>query len=168
MMSSVLACGDDEPARDRAVFWMTLGTSLGATCSSAETFSVPEGSDARQTIIGTGAGERLVDGDGGFVGCTVQQGSADGQFNFDVDLSAGVIGSLGISGSTTGTTATVDVSFTTTSFGLAQDGCTATVREALAGAIWLDELSCPGLVDRSSPAISCTGTGGLIAENCSR
>src|SRR5690606_36335824 len=117
---------------------------------------------------GNGGGERLVDGDDGFVECSVQQGGADGQFDLDVSLSAGVIGSLRISGEAAGTAATVDVTFTTTSFSLEQDGCTATVREALAGAIWLDNLSCPGLVDRSSPAISCTGTGGLIAENCSR
>jgi hypothetical protein len=165
----VLACGDDKPARDQTVFWMTLSTSLGATCSSFDTFDAPNDGTARNITTGTGGGDRFVDGDGGYVSCTVEQGGAAGQFNVTLSLSGADFGNLTVTGVTMGQDATVDVSFTTASgIDLAQDGCTATVKEALAGAIWLQNLSCPGLVDRSSPGISCTGTGGLIAENCAR
>jgi hypothetical protein len=169
-MSGALACGDDEPARDQTVFWMTLSTSLGAQCSSFDTFDVPNDGTARNITTGNGAGARFVDGDDdGFVECTVEEGSAAGQFNVSLSLSAGDFGNLSVVGVATGTQATVDVNFTTTTaVSLSQDDCTATVEEALAGAIWLKNLSCPGLVDRSSPGISCTGTGGLIAENCAR
>jgi hypothetical protein len=168
-MGGSLACGDDEPARDQTVFWMTLGTSQGARCSSVDTFDVPNDGTARNITIGNGAGARFVDGDDGFVECTVEEGSAAGQFNLSLELSAGDFGSLYVTGVATGEEATLNVDFTTTSsISLGQDGCTASVRQALAGAIWLQELSCPGLVDPSSPGISCTGTGGLIAENCSR
>lgn len=170
-LSGTLACGDDEPARDQSVFWMALGTSLGATCSSARTFSLPN-ETARTVTSGNGQGDRLVDGDDGIVSCRVEE-TGTGQFSVSVDLSSGEIGTLSIRGTASKApsvegTATVDVDFTTTQFRLTQDGCTATVREALAGAIWLDDLSCPGLVDPSSPGISCTGTGGVIAENCAR
>lgn len=167
--SSALACGDDEPARDQTVFWMTLSTSLGAQCSSFDTFDVPNDGTARNITTGNGAGARFVDGDDGYVECTVEEGAAAGQFNVSLNLSAGDFGNLTVIGSATGEQATVDVSFTTTSsVRLSQDDCTANVEEVLAGAIWLKNLSCPGLVDPSSPGISCTGTGGLIAENCAR
>jgi hypothetical protein len=169
VMSGALACGDDEPARDQTVFWMTLSTSLGARCSSFDTFDVPNDGTARDITIGNGVGDRFVDGDGGFVECSVEQGSAAGQFNVNLSLSAGDFGNLNVFGVATGDQATLDVDFTTTtSISLNQDGCTATVREALAGAIWLQNLNCPGLVDPSSPGIACTGMGGLIAENCAR
>jgi len=168
-MSGALACGDDEPARDQTVFWMALSTSLGARCSSVDTFDVPNDGTARNITTGNGVGDRFVDGDGGFVECSVAQGSAAGQFNVNVSLSAGDFGNLTVVGVATGGQATLDVDFTTTSsISLSQDACTATVKEALAGAIWLQNLSCPGLVDPSSPTIACTGTGGLIAENCAR
>jgi hypothetical protein len=168
-MSGALACGDDEPARDQTVFWMTLSTSLGAQCSSFDTFDVPNDGTARNITTGNGSGARFVDGEGdGFVECSVEEGSA-GQFNVSLSLSAGDFGNLSVIGVATGDQATVDVDFTTTtSVSLSQDDCTATVEEALAGAIWLKNLSCPGLVDPSSPGISCTGNGGLIAENCAR
>jgi hypothetical protein len=169
-LGGTLACGDDEPARDQSVFWMTLGTS-GATCSSARTYSVPD-ETARTVTSGNGQGERLVDGDDGLVECRVQEAAA-GQFNVSLNLTSGEIGALSIRGTASKApnvdgTATIDIDFRTTGFRLQQDGCTATVREALAGAVWLDDLSCPGLIDPSSPSISCTGTGGLIIENCSR
>ncbi|HTV24210.1 MAG TPA: hypothetical protein VMG12_36210 [Polyangiaceae bacterium] len=168
-LSGTLACGDDEPARDQTVFWMTLSTALGATCSSFDTFDVPNDGSARGITTGGGGGDRFVDGDGGYVECTVEEGSAAGQYNLVMTLSAGDFGNLTVSGVANGGMATVDVNFTTnTSVNLEQRGCTATVREALAGAIWLQNLSCPGLVDPSSPGITCTGTGGLIAENCAR
>jgi hypothetical protein len=171
-MSGALACGDDEPARDQAVFWIALSASLGAQCSSFETLDVPNDGTARNIAAGNGRGARFVDGEGdGFVTCLVEERSADGQFNVDVELSAGDFGNLSVSGVAppAGGQATLNVNFTTTSaLRLSQDGCTATVEEALSGAIWLKNLSCPGLVDPSSPGISCTGTGGLIAENCAR
>lgn len=169
-VSGALACGDDKPARDQTVFWIALSASLGAQCSSFETFDVPNDGTARNITTGNGNGARFVDGsDDGYVTCTVEEGSADGQFNVDLRLSAGDFGNLSVVGVAAGGQATVDVDFTTTSaLSLSQDDCTATVQEALAGAIWLKNLSCPGLVDPSSPGISCTGTGGLIAENCAR
>jgi hypothetical protein len=169
-VSGALACGDDKPARDQTVFWIALSASLGAQCSSFETFDVPNDGTARNITTGNGNGARFVDGsDDGYVTCTVEEGSADGQFNVDLRLSAGDFGTLSVVGVAAGGQATVDVDFTTTSaLSLSQDDCTATVEEALAGAIWLKNLSCPGLVDPSSPGISCTGTGGLIAENCAR
>jgi len=168
-LSGGLACGDDEPARDQTIFWVTLGTALGATCSSFDTFDAPNDGSARDITIGRGAGDRFVDGDEGYVECNVSEGSAAGQFNLSLSLSGGDFGNLSVRGVATGTDATVDLDFTTTGgISLEQDGCTATVREALAGAIWLTNLSCPGLIDPSSPGVTCTGTGGLIAENCSR
>ncbi len=171
-IGGALACGDDEPARDQTVFWMTLSTSLGAQCSSFDTFDVPNDGTARNITTGNGAGARFVDGEGdGFVECTVEESNAAGQFNVSLNLSAGDFGNLTVIGVAAGAggEATVDVSFTTTSsVRLSQDDCTANVEEALAGAIWLKNLSCPGLIDPSSPGISCTGTGGLIAENCAR
>ena len=170
VMSGALACGDDEPARDQTVFWMTLSTSLGAQCSSFDTFDVPNDGTARNITTGNGVGDRFVDGqDDGYVECTVEQGGGEGQFNVLMTLSAGDFGNLRVSGVANGNQATVDVDFTTTSsVSLSQDDCTATVEEALEGAIWLKNLRCPGLVDPSSPGISCTGTGGMIAENCAR
>jgi hypothetical protein len=171
-ISGALACGDDKPARDQTVFWIALSASLGAQCSSFDTLDVPNDGTARNITAGNGAGARFVDGtDDGYVTCTVEEGGADGQFNVDVRLSAGDFGNLSVVGvaPAAGGQATVDVNFTTTSaLSLSQDDCTATVEEALPGAIWLKNLSCPGLVDPSSPGISCTGTGGLIAENCAR
>jgi hypothetical protein len=168
-MAGTLACGDDKPARDQTVFWLALSPPLGATCSSIDTFDVPNDGTARNITTGNGTGARFVDGSDGYVTCTVQPGGADGQFNLSMTLSAGDFGNLTVSGTASGGQATVDVAFTTTSsIDLAQDGCTATVKEALAGAIWLQNLSCPTLKDDSSPGIACTGTGGLIAENCAR
>src|SRR5688500_12702529 len=162
-MSGVLACGDDEPARDQTVFWIALSASLGAQCSSFDTLDVPNDGTARNITAGDGTGARFVDGtDDGYVTCTVEEGSADGQFNVDVRLSAGDFGNLSVVGVAPAARgqATVDVNFTTPSaLSLSQDDCTATVQEALPGVIWLKNLGCPGLVDPSSHGISCTGTG---------
>jgi hypothetical protein len=170
-LGNTVACGDDEPARDQSVFWMSFGQSPGANCSSARTFSVPD-DGARSVTTGNGQGERLVDGDDGLVECSVRESGA-GQFDLSLNLTGGEIGALSVRGAASKApnvdgTATIDIDMTTSGFRLTQDGCTATVREALAGAVWLDDLSCPGLIDPSSPSISCTGTGGLIIENCSR
>jgi hypothetical protein len=172
--SALLNCGDDEPARDQAVFWIQLGTASGATCSSTRAFNLP-GMDARTIITGTnGTGDRLVDGDDdSLVECSVTEAAAAGQYNLSFNLSSGEIGSFNVRGSLTKPAdadgqGTFDVIFNTTSFSLEQDGCTGTIRQALRGAVWISSLSCPGLIDPSSPGISCTGNGGLIAENCSR
>lgn len=151
---------------------MSLSPSQGSTCSSARTFNVP-GPEARATIIGSGQGPRLVDGDDGRVECNVSNGSAAGEFNVTVTLSSGEIGSLLLRGAVTLAgdaqgTGTFRVDFTTTQFSLTQTGCTATVEEALPGAVWVSNLTCPDLGDPSSPSIACVGTGGFIAENCSR
>lgn len=169
----MFGCGDDEPPRDQAVFWMNLSPAQGAMCSSARSFFIP-GNDARDIITGGGAGARLVDGEGGgFVSCSVSATGAD-TYAVGLDFSVGEIGSFSARGSVTNGagdtpgTGTLDIYFTTTQFDLEQRGCTATVEEAFAGATWISNLSCPGMVDPSSPQISCVGTGGFIAENCSR
>jgi hypothetical protein len=169
-MGGALGCGDDEPARDQALLWVQLD---GASCTHFRTFSLPD-DGARNVLTGSGQGDRLVDGsDDSLVQCTVAAGSAAGQFNVNLDLSRGEIGNFSASGvvtmtSETAGTANVDIVLQTTSFTVAQDGCTATARAGLAGAVWLNNFSCPGLVDPSSPGSICTGTGALIAENCSR
>jgi hypothetical protein len=172
-LSAALGCGEDEPAKDQAVFYMGLSTGSGQNCSSTRTFSLPDDS-ARTVVIGTGQGERLVDGDDdSLVTCRVSEGNASGQFDVTFDLSSGEIGSFSATGTVTMTSATegtgvLDIIFQTSSFTLRQDGCTATAKAGLEGAVWFDSLSCPGLVDRSSPGIVCNGSGGLIAENCAR
>jgi hypothetical protein len=166
-------CGDDEPARDQTVFWTTLSTSLGNTCSSNNSFNLPDGS-ARDRIISGGGGDRLEDGDGSIVECSVTDGNVAGTYNVTYRISVGEIGSYSASGIVTqtpggpGGTGTLNVDFATTQFKLGQKGCTATVKQVLRGAIWITNLSCPELEDPSSPSISCVGTGGFIAENCSR
>jgi hypothetical protein len=173
LTGGAIGCGDDEPARDQAVLWMQLTPAQNRTCSSARTFSLPD-DGARNVITGSGGGDRLVDGSAGsFVECRVAGAGASGQFNVSFNLSSGEIGSFSASGVVTMTsqtegTGTFDIVFQTTSFTLRQDGCTATARAGLEGAVWLDGLNCSGLLDPSSPAIACTGTGGLIAENCAR
>jgi hypothetical protein len=168
-----LGCGDDEPPSDQAVFWMSLSPAQGQVCSSARTFSLPDDS-ARSVLIGSGQGERLVDGeDNNFVECSVSEGSASGQFDVAFDLSSGEIGSFSARGAVTMTSATegtgmVDIIFQTTSFTLRQDDCTATAKAGLEGAVWFDSVTCPGLEDRNSPGILCNGLGGFIAENCAR
>ena len=172
-LSVAFGCGDDEPARDQAVFWMALSPAQGQVCSSARTFSLPD-EGARSVLTGSGQGERLVHGDDDtFIECTVSEGSASGQFDIDFDLSSGEIGSFSANGAVTMTSATegtgmLDIIFQTTSFTLRQDGCTATARAGLEGAVWFDSVSCPGLTDRSSPGVVCNGFGGFIAENCAR
>lgn len=169
--SLVLGCGDDEPARDQTVFWMSLSANLGQMCSSIRSYSLPDDT-ARSIITGSGQGERLVDGDDAIVECTVSESGA-GQFNVAFDLSSGEIGSFGARGTVSKMpnadgTGTFNINFVTTQFSLEQDGCTATVEEALEGALWVSNLSCPTFGDPRSPSIACTGTGGFILENCSR
>jgi hypothetical protein len=166
-------CGDDKPAKDQTVFWISLSTSLGKTCSSAKSFSLPDDS-ARANIVNGGGGERLKDGGEDLVECRVSKGSAPGSFNVSYTVSRGEIGSYSASGVVMGPaqqgekgTGTLDVSFQTTQFSLGQESCIATVNQAIEGAIWISNLSCPTMKDENSPAIECVGTGGFIAENCS-
>jgi hypothetical protein len=172
-VSFVLGCGDDKPARDQAVLWLQMSTGNGQQCSSAASFNLPDDS-ARSTILsGNIEGERLVDGeDDALVECTVTAGAAAGQYEVSVDLAGGAIANFSARGTVTKMpnvdgTGTFDIDFAST-FSLAQTGCTATVGEALGGALWVRNLSCPALRDPSSPSIECTGTGGFIVENCSR
>jgi hypothetical protein len=166
-------CGDDEPPSDQAVFWMSLSPAQGEACSAQRTFSLPDES-ARSVLTGSGQGERLVNGeDDNFVECRVSEGGASGQFDVSFDLSSGEIGSFSARGAVTMTSATegtgtVDIILQTTSFTLEQDGCTATAKAGLEGAVWFDSVTCPGLVDRRSPGGVCNGLGGFIAENCAR
>jgi hypothetical protein len=167
-------CGDDKPAKDQTVFWVSLSTSQGKTCSSARSYSLPDMS-ARDNIVGSGGGERLKDGGENLVECSVSKGTAPGSFNVSYTVSVGEIGSYSASGVVTAPaqagqtgTGTLDVSFQTTQFTLGQESCVATVKQAAAGVIWVSNLSCPTLKDENSPAVECVGTGGFIAENCSR
>jgi len=165
-------CGDDKPAKDQTVFWVSLTTALGKTCSSARSFSLPDDT-ARDNIVNGGGGARLKDGGENIVECTVSEGNAPGTFDVSYRVSKGEIGSYSANGVVTMPpgqktgTGTLDVGFQSTQFSLTQEGCTATVNQAIAGAIWISSLSCPSLRDPSSPAIECVGSGGFIAENCS-
>lgn len=171
--SLALGCGDDKPAKDQTVFWFQLSQSQGQQCSSVAGFSLPD-ETARGTIVGaSGQGERLVDGDdGAIVECRVQPGAAAGQYNVSVYIQSDTVARFDANGTVTKTgegtgTGTFDVNLAS-SFSLGQTGCTATAQEAVGGALWIKDLTCPALRDPSSPAISCTGTGGFIIENCSR
>jgi hypothetical protein len=165
-------CGDDKPAKDQTVFWISLSTPLGKTCSSAKSFNLPDDT-ARANIVGGGGGERLKDGGENIVECTVSKGSAPGTFNVSYNVSVGEIGSYSASGvlpapPPDGTsTGPLDISFQTTQFTLGQESCVATVKQLKDGLIWVNNLSCPSLKDDNSPAVECVGTGGFIAENCS-
>jgi hypothetical protein len=177
-VAAATACGDDEPARDQTVFWTSLSTSPGNTCSSVKSFNLPDDS-ARDVItnVNGGGGDRLEDGGDGIVECTVEEGSAAGTYNVSYRISVGEIGSYSASGIVTVTpgqangatagTGMLNVDFSTTQFSLGQRNCSATVKQVIPGAIWINNLSCPDLEDPSSPSISCVGTGGWIAENCS-
>jgi hypothetical protein len=176
VLGGALGCGDDKPARDQTVFWMQLGTSLGQMCSSTKTFSLPDDS-ARNTITNPNDdAERLVDGsDGSLVECTVSEGNAAGAYDLQLTLSIGEIGSMYLRGPLTKPAGadgqgTFDINFNTTSFSLEQEdlGCTGTVKDARPGAVWITDLSCPSMSDPSSPGVACTGSGGLIAENCAK
>jgi hypothetical protein len=173
-LGGVFGCGDDEPARDQTVFWMQLGTALGQTCSSTRAFTLPDES-ARTTIMNpSDDDERLVDGsDDSLVECTVSEGNAAGAFDLELNVSSGEIGRLYLRGPITKAAGvdgqgTFDMTFNTTSFSLQQEdlGCTGTVKDARPGAVWITNLSCPSMSDPSSPGVSCTGSGGFIAENC--
>lgn len=171
--SLALGCGDDKPAKDQTVFWLQMSTGVGQQCSSTASLSLPDES-ARQVIIGNGGGERLVDGDdGGVVECSVTPSATDGRYDVRFDLTGGPVASFSARGTVDKApgvpgTGSLDVYISTSQFSLNQAGCTATVQEAIGGALWVRNLSCPALRDPSSPAIECTGTGGFIIENCSR
>jgi hypothetical protein len=168
-----LGCGDDKPAKDQTVFWVQMSTSVGQQCSSAASFSLPD-ETARSVIIGNGAGERLVDGDDDvIVECSVVPAATAGQYDVRFDLTGGAVASFSASGTVNKMpgvdgTGTLDVYITTSQFSLSQADCTATVREAIGGALWVSNMTCPALVDPSSPAVECTGTIGFIIENCAR
>jgi hypothetical protein len=177
--NGALSCGDDKPAPQQSVLWFGLGTALGATCSSARTFSFPDDT-ARDTILGSsGNGTRAVDGSDYLVDCTVKQNPSGADYNVSLRFQGGEVGNFIASGvltapaaaaagqSTADTDGTVDISFNTTQFALEERSCTAKVHTLVPGAIWLSSLSCDALKDPSSPSISCRGTGGVIFENCS-
>ena len=167
-----LGCGDDKPAKDQTVFWFQMSTSQGQQCSSTASFSLPDES-ARSIIIGSGRGDRLVDGDDDtVVECSVTPAATAGQYFVSVDLSSGPVASFSVRGSVTKMpnvdgTGTFDVNLSS-SFSLGQEDCSGTVKEVVGGALWVSNMSCPSLRDPSSPAIECTGTGGFIIENCAR
>jgi hypothetical protein len=171
--SLALGCGDEEPAKDQTVFWMQLSTSAGQQCSSTASLSLPD-ETARSVIIGNGQGDRLVDGDDDvIVQCSVAPAATADQFNVSFDLSGGAVASFSVRGTVNKVpnvpgTGSLDIDIATSQFALNQDDCAATVEEALGGALWVSNLSCPSLRDPSSPAVECTGTGGFIIENCSR
>lgn len=174
IVSSVLAaavsgigCGDDEPARRQAVFWLGLSTTQGANCSSAESFELPANARVTATSM-TGEGERLVDRGTDAVECTVRP-SENGAYQVQMSIAtAGEVAFFSASGVVSETSSDLDVSFQTPSFVLEQDGCTATVDTVIPGAIWLRDFRCPMLVDERTLGVTCAGTGALIFENCRR
>jgi hypothetical protein len=171
--SLALGCGDDKPAKDQTVFWFQLSESVGQNCSSTASLSLPD-ETARQTIIGSGSGERLVDGDDDvIVECEVSPTATNGQYNVRFDLTGGAVASFSVRGTVDKPpgalgTGNLDVDIAAAGVALNQDDCTATVEEAVGGALWVSSLSCTDLRDPSSPAVACTGTGGFIIENCAR
>jgi hypothetical protein len=166
------SCGDDDPPPRQAVIWFGLSTGLGQTCSSAQTFTIPDG--AIPTITGqTGVGDRVTDSGGDLVDCSITPSAAEGSYNVSLSYSnpANQVGNLSVSGALSNmATGNVTISFTSTAFSLSNpvtQPCTARVKVLDPnGAIWIDQLSCPNLVEASSPGISCVGSGGLIFENC--
>lgn len=166
LLVGALGCGDKEPPPPQAVFWLGLSAPVGATCSSASSFQYPP--TAQGTIVSsTGAGERIVDGGDNLVGCVVSQAEGDA-FDVSLDFASDVVTSFSASGRLDSSGGEIDINLVTPGFGLEQDSCTATVQTILPGAVWIQSLSCPNLLDPRSPGIRCSGTGGLIFENCSR
>jgi hypothetical protein len=164
---SGLACGDDEAPSTQAVFWLALSPGQGASCSSSQTYTVPE--TARSTITSTdGVGARVVDSGADLVQCSVIPSATAGSFDISLRLSSGAIGNFLASGVLPATgSGQLDVNFKTADFSLEQDNCTATIETLNAdGALWVSNLSCTNLRDNNSPAIACNGTGGVIFENC--
>ena len=168
------ACGDEEAPPQQAAVWLTLGTPLGGNCPALDNFEFPD--DAR-TIITTdgkappGEPARVVDG-ADLVSCRVAgvAGMPD-VFDVEFEFSAGAIGNMIAEGQVSEAAGgTLDVNLQANSGGLelAQDGCAVTVKEALAGAVWITSLSCSNMLQARSPGQACTGTGGLILENCAR
>jgi hypothetical protein len=177
--NGALSCGDDKPAPKQSVLWFGLGTALGATCSSARTFSFPDDT-ARDTILGSsGNGPRASDGADDLVECTVKQKASGADYDVYLRFQGGEVGNFVAQGVLTApqpvaagqdsvdTDGTVDITFNTSQFALADRSCTAKVHTLVPGAIWLQSLKCDALKDPSSPSISCQGTGGVIFENCS-
>lgn len=170
--ASSISCGDDEPARRQAVFYLALTTTAGANCASADSFELPEGS-GRVTATGmTGEGERAVDSGGTVVTCSVRP-APNAAGSYEVDLSIQTqdteIGYFSARGVVSETASDLAVRLQTTTFQLEQQsGCTATVDTAISGAVWLRDLNCPQLRDERTIGNICTGRGALIFENCSR
>ena len=168
--ASGISCGDDEPARRQAVMYLGLSTTQNANCSSADTFELPEG--AQMTATSTlGEGERIVDRGGTAVNCTVRETpGAEGSYQVDLSIQTqdNEVGYFSASGVVSDTASDLDVRLQTTGFELEQEGCTATIEFAIAGAVWLRDLYCPQLTEERTIGNLCTGRGALIFENCSR
>lgn len=169
---SAVACGEDDPPPPQTVLWFGLGAAPGTTCSSAKNFQLP--ADARATVSGsTGVGARLKDGGDTIVECDVRP-AAGSTTNYNVSLrfQGGEIGNFVARGAITKGVAaeaagTLQVSFNTAQFALAQSQCTVAIDTLEPGAVWLRSLRCNNLRDQSSPDIVCDGQGGVIFENCS-
>jgi hypothetical protein len=162
-----VACGDDKVAAPQAVLWFGLSTTANARCSSINNYQLPMG--ARATVTGAdGVGERVKDGGDNIIECDVRPATGSTtNYNVSVRFSVGEIGNFVASGVVAEAAGgTLDVDMVTGSFSLSQNGCTATVETAVAGAVWINRLSCPDLRDPSSPGIICDGQGGMIFENC--
>lgn len=171
-MLAALSCGDNEAPPTQAVLWLGLSPSQGSTCSSSRVFQVPE--TAQSTITSTdGRGDRVLDRGADSVECTMTPAAEAG--SYDVTLryaeNGGEIGELRIIGRLHETNGgELQLDFQTSSFALSSrnsDPCTAQVNRLVPqGALWIDSLNCPRLIDPSSPAIGCVASGGLIFENC--
>lgn len=175
-ITSAAACGDAKVAPQQAVVWFGLGTAAsGTTCSTLKSYQLPDG--ARSTITGSsGMGTRLKDGSGtdNLVECDVRPASGSTtNYNVSLRFQGGEVGNFVASGvlpappsADMSSTGSVDISFNTAQFNLAQSRCTAEIKTLVAGAIWIRNLHCDNLRDSSSPGIACDGLGGVIFENC--
>jgi hypothetical protein len=173
------SCGDDEPPPRQAVSWLGLSSGQGATCSSANSFQIPS-AIAQGIVTGStgkgpeGSEDRVKDTGADRVDCSLSSGGADGAYSVTMAYSnpANGVGALEMSGTLIeGQTVAFQLNFQSNAVSLSTNApaqpCMAHVKRLNpAGAIWIDNLSCPDLRDYSSPAIRCVGSGGLIFENC--
>jgi hypothetical protein len=154
-----------------------------AACESAPRVSRPEGALATLASV-SGVGERLIDGEGASVACTVAEGRVaeagaagsgvrvdDGApLGFDVALLVEstevrwrVVGRVA-----TGASSTVRVEMQDVVFGSLVAQCEVVVETVIPGAAWLRDWQCPDVVLDGRPRIECSSDGGAIFENCGR
>ena len=169
-----VSCGDEKAPPQQAVIWLAFSTGTsGASCSSAQNFQFPD--TASSTITGqSGSGDRVKDAGDDVVTCSLAPAATMGSYNVSMFYQNPVnqVGSLEFTGTLTeGQTVPLNIDLQAGAVNLSTrtpgQPCMAHVKRLNPdGAIWIDSLSCPNMVDARSPGTSCVGSGGLIFENC--